>query len=150
MTGVPTEYTSPPIRDGVPHIPKPISHEPPVRTGTSSPFSLTTTKNDDRKATQRNFDNKSSKLLFGLAAPFSIFSNGHLPPTLGKFPRTRHRQNPPGNQIWRDHGSAQLFPPGPQSHETNGKSRLSPNKNRGKKFESRDLNPGRAVAFGNF
>ena len=38
LISVPTEYTTPPIRDGVPHIPKPTSHEPPVRTGTSSPF----------------------------------------------------------------------------------------------------------------
>ena len=41
LTGAPTEHTSPPIRDGVPHIPKLTSHEPPVRTGTSSSFSLT-------------------------------------------------------------------------------------------------------------
>jgi hypothetical protein len=38
LAGVPTEFTSPPIRDGVPHTPKPISHGPPLPTRASSSF----------------------------------------------------------------------------------------------------------------
>jgi hypothetical protein len=47
FAGVPIEYTSPPIRDGATHIPKLISHEPPLPTGTSSSLSLTTKKNGE-------------------------------------------------------------------------------------------------------
>ena len=83
LTGVPTEYTSPPIRYGVPHIPKPISHEPPLPTGTSSSFSLTTKKNGEnrgKKALSEHFDNKSS---IWPAAPIGIFSNWQTSPTEG-------------------------------------------------------------------
>ena len=105
LTGVPTECTSPPIRDGVPHTPKLIPHEPPLPTGTSSSFSLTT-KNGDRKATQEHFDNKPSKSSFGLRAPNFIFSNGRIPPNL-----TQHK-----NQVksmtrgtWARDSRAQIF-----------------------------------------
>ena len=84
LTGVPTEHTSPPIRDGVPHTPKLIPHEPPLPTGTSSSFSLTTKKNGEnrgKKALSEHFDNKSS---IWPAAPNFIFSNWQTSPNLGR------------------------------------------------------------------
>ena len=80
FTGGPTERPSPPIREDFPHIPKLISHDPPLSTGGHVGLQLTTTKNDERRATQEHFDNKSSKLLFGPAAPCVIFSYGYPPP----------------------------------------------------------------------
>ena len=52
----------PPIRDGAPHTPKLTPHEPPVLTGASSSFSLTTKNGENRgkKAPSEHFDNKSS------------------------------------------------------------------------------------------
>ena len=56
-SGVPVGCTSPPIRDGVPHIAKLILHKPPLSTGTSSFLSLITKKNEGRKALSEHFDN---------------------------------------------------------------------------------------------
>jgi hypothetical protein len=83
LTGVPTECTSPPIRDGVPHTPKLIPHEPPLPTRTSSSFSLTKKKNDEnrgKKALSEHFDNKSS---IWPAAPHVFFSNWQTSPITG-------------------------------------------------------------------
>jgi hypothetical protein len=76
LTGVSTEHTSPPIRDGVPHTPKLIPHDPPLPTGTSSSFSLTTKKNGENRGRRLSQSISTTNHRFGLRLPTYFFSNG--------------------------------------------------------------------------
>ena len=75
-TGVPVECASPPIREGIFLLPKLTSHKPPLSSTTSSSLSLMIKKNEERKATQRNFDN-IHLLAWGLHSRFFLMG---LPP----------------------------------------------------------------------
>ena len=57
------------------HLKTHLVRPPPLHRGPCGP-PADNKKNDDRKATQEHFDNKSSKLLFGPAAPNLFFSYG--------------------------------------------------------------------------
>jgi hypothetical protein len=79
LTGVPTEYTSPPIRDGVPHTPKLIPRDPSPHQDLLVLFA-DNKKNDEnrgKKALSEHFDNIK---MMKIAAPHVIvFLLANLP-----------------------------------------------------------------------